>query len=123
MHTRRFPVRSCGPVMATSWRSLRSAASTIDTNAERPDRAAAACCTRAAPQLPGTVLRQRNTPARAVDVATCRHVHIGAAFTFTTIRDDVRDDISTCQPAQRIAGGHGVQIAARDVPIRWQTSV
>jgi hypothetical protein len=61
--TRPFPVRSSGPVMATSWRSLRSAASTIDTNAERPDRAAPNCCTRAAPQLPGTVLRQRNTPA------------------------------------------------------------
>jgi hypothetical protein len=35
----------------------------IDTNAERPDRAAPNGCTRAAPQLPGTVLRQRNTPA------------------------------------------------------------
>jgi len=35
----------------------------------------------------------------------------------------VRDEIGICQPAQRIAGGHGVQIAARDVPIRWQTSV
>jgi len=33
----------------------------------------------------------------------------------------VRNEIGICQPAQRIADGHGVQIAARDVPIGWQT--
>jgi len=45
------------------WRSLRSAASTIDTNAERPDHAAPNCSTRAAPRLSGTVLRLSKTPA------------------------------------------------------------
>jgi hypothetical protein len=33
--------------------------------------------------------------------------------------DDVRDNIGICQLAQRIGGGHGVQIAAR-APIGWQ---
>ena len=36
--TRRFLVRLCRPVMATSWRSPRPGASTIGTNGARPER-------------------------------------------------------------------------------------
>ena len=55
---------------------------------------------------------------RAVSVPTCRHVHVGARLHHDP--DDVRDDIGICHPAQRIGRGHGVQIAARDVPISSQ---
>jgi hypothetical protein len=34
---------------------------------------------------------------------------------FTTGRDDIRDDVSVCRPAQRIASAHGVQITGRNV--------
>jgi hypothetical protein len=45
---------------------------------------------------------------------------LDASLAFTPIRDDVRDEISPCQPAQRTGGGPGVQIAALAVPIHWQ---
>jgi hypothetical protein len=97
-------VRDPTHVMQLGWRairvhrqrSLRSAASTIDTKAELPDRPAPNCSTRAAPHLPGTARRQRNTPAAgAVYVATCRHAHIGAHHD----PDDVRDEIGIGQLA------------------------
>jgi hypothetical protein len=33
----------------------------------------------------------------------------------------VRDDVTTCRPAQEIDGAHGVQIAGRNVQIGGQT--
>jgi hypothetical protein len=69
-------------------------------------------------QLPGTVLRQRNTPAAGPSTSRpADTTHIGAHHD----PDDVPDEVGICEPAQRIAGEHGVQIAARDVPIGWQT--
>jgi hypothetical protein len=111
-------------VTATSWRSLKSAASTIDTNAARPERAARWFD---APEPRTLTVRPRpcdhhNTPAvgSSVNVATVptlSHRRLRSPRSGTT---SARHQYPAHQHT-RFGGVHGVQIAARKIPVGRQT--
>ena len=96
--TRRFLVRLCRPVMATSWRSPRPGASTIGTNGARPERPSHRPLVRhERPALTPTHGPQWQHTSRRTfsQVATVpRHPHLGVFF--QTTKEAVRDDVGVC---------------------------
>jgi hypothetical protein len=55
------------------------------------------------------------TPAVGPSVKVATVPTLTSVPAFTTGRDDIRDDVSVCRPAQRIDSAHGVQITGRNV--------